>query len=245
MKLELNKIYNGDALELLKFIPNNSIDLVVTDPPYKITSRGNSGDTGGMLAKDLSKRGLIFKHNAIDIEDWIDDVYRVLKEGSHCYIMTNNKNLKHYLNVIENAKFKIFKTLIWKKDNCITNMFYMDTHEYIIFCRKGKAKRINNCGTKSVLDFSNKKMKDENGNNLHDTEKPVSLLSVLIANSSNEGEIVLDPFMGIGGVPVACKSLNRKYIGMEIDPNYYNISLSRLNEVQQPSARKRLIKKVK
>ena len=222
--LKLNKLYNMDCLEGMKLIPDNSIDLVVTDPPYKTTSRGSSGGTGGILKDKLNMKGMVFEHNSIKFSEWLPELYRVLKERSHAYIMTNNKNLKDMLIEIENANFEIFKTLIWAKNSPITNMYYMDSHEYIIFCRKGKAKRINNCGTKSVLNIDNVKNKQ------HPTEKPIDLIKIFIENSSQENEIVLDPFMGAGSTAMACKELKRNFIGFELDKQYYDIANKRISE---------------
>ena len=108
--------------------------------------------------------------------------------------------------------------------------YYMSQFEYILFFRKGKGKRINKCGTADILDIPNKKTKDENGKNIHDTEKPVELMKILIENSSLEGELVLDPFVGVGAVALACEELNRDYIGIELDENYYNIAKERIND---------------
>lgn len=106
--------------------------------------------------------------------------------------------------------------------------YYMSQFEYILFFRKGKGKKINNCGTSDILSVKNIKSKDNEGKNLHDTEKPVDLIKILIENSSNENEIVLDPFMGIGSTGVACKNLNRNFIGIEIDEKYFNIAKERI-----------------
>lgn len=220
------ELLSGDALELMKNIPDDSVDLVATDPPYKTTRRGSYGGTGGILKEDLNMQGKVFQHNDIEISDWIGQVYRVLKDMGHCYIMTNNVNLYEYLTEIQRAGFNIFKILIWKKDNCITNMYYMDNHEYIIFCRKGKAKKINNCGTKSVLEVANPK------NKKHPTEKPVELMEILIENSSEQGGTVLDPFMGSGSTGVACVNTNRNFIGMELDAGYFEIAKKRVEEAE-------------
>lgn len=218
------KLLQGDCLELMKEIKDNSIDLIVTDPPYKTTSRGSSGGTGGILKEEINKKGKVFKHNDIEFNEWLPELYRVLKDKGHAYIMTNNKNLKDMLIEIENAGFNIYKTLIWAKNSPITNMYYMDSHEYIIFCRKGKAKRINNCGTKSVLNIDNPR------NKLHPTEKPVELMEILINNSSNECDTVLDPFMGSGTTGVACINTNRNFIGIELDEDYFNIAKQRIEK---------------
>ena len=225
-----NMLLNQDVREVFKTIPDNSIDLVVTDPPYKTTSRGNAGTSGGMLQKEINKKGQVFKHNNIKPQEYIPELYRVLKDGSHCYIMTNHVNLQEMLNVATESGFKFVKCLIWDKGNKIMGQYYMSSFEYILFLRKGKAKRINNCGTADILRVPNIKLKGEDGKNLHDTEKPVELMKIMIDNSSNEGDIVFDPFMGIGSTGVACKNLNRNFIGIEKDPDYFKLAKERLDE---------------
>lgn len=226
------KLYNGDCLELMKLIPDKSIDLILTDPPYKITARGNGGNSGGMFQKKEVNNGKVFKVNDLEIEDWLPEFYRVLKDGTHCYIMTNNKNITHYLSVIDSSLFHFIKNLIWVKDNKIMGQTYMSQFEYVIMLRKGKHKRINDCGQGDVLQIPNKKMKNLEGKTIHDTEKPVKLNEILIANSSNEGETVLDPFMGVGSCGVACVNTNRNFIGIELDEGYYNIAKEKIESAQ-------------
>ncbi len=139
----------------------------------------------------------MFDVNNLEIEDWLPKFYEVLKDRSHCYIMTNNKNITHYLNIIDKSKFHYIKCLIWVKDNKIMGQTYMSQFEYIIMLRKGAHKRINNCGTSDVFCVPNKKLKDKNNKTIHDTEKPVELTDILIENSSIKGDTVFDPFMGI------------------------------------------------
>ena len=205
-------------------IADNSVDLLVTDPPYKTTARGSSGGTGGILKEEINKKGMVFKHNTIKFNEWLPECYRVLKNNTHAYFMTNNKNLKDMLTATERAGFKVFKTLIWAKNTAITNMFYMDSHEYIIFCRKGGAKKININGTKSVLGFDNPR------NKVHPTEKPVELMELLITNSTKEKDFVLDPFMGSGATGIACIKTKRSFIGIEIDWKYFNIAHERIDK---------------
>ena len=220
-------LYEGDCLDVMISIPNETVDLIVTDPPYKVTSRGNSGGTGGILKEEINKKGMVFQHNSIKFTDWLVELYRVAKNGSHTYIMVNNKNLKQMLNDVELAGFHIFKTLVWVKNTSITNMYYMDTHEYIIFARKGVAKKINHCGSKSVLFFDNPR------NKKHPTEKPVELMERLITNSSNLNETVLDPFAGSGATGVAAENTGRNSILIEEDPKYCKIIRNRMDNMQQ------------
>ena len=226
---EINLIH-GDCLEKLKDLEDNSVDSIVTDPPYKMTARGNSGNSGGMFLKDINKSGKVFNHNDILISEWLPHCYRVLKESSHIYIMTNHINLHEYLNIIKSTGFHFIKSLIWNKGNKIMSQYYMSQFEYILFCRKGFAKKINNCGTSDIIDIPNKKQKNSDGLNLHDTEKPVSLMEVLIQNSSIEKQTILDPFMGIGSTGLACKNINRNFIGIEMDKNYFDIAKNRIEQ---------------
>ena len=226
-------LINDDCKNLFKQIPDGSVDLVVTDPAYKTTKRGISVNTttGGLVRSDLGKQGKIFKYNEIKPFEYIPELYRILKEGSHCYIMTNHVNLYEMLTVAQDQGFHFIKSLIWNKGNKIMGQCYMSQFEYILFFRKGKHKKINNCGTSDILDIPNKKQKDPNGNNLHDTEKPVPLIQILIENSSNPNDLVCDPFVGIGSCPIACKITGRRFIGSEIDSKYFDIAKTRLSDL--------------
>ena len=224
-------VHNKDYKEVFNNIPDNSVDLVITDPPYKVTSRGNSGNSGGMLKKKINKQGMVFKYNNVKISDFMPELYRILKDGSHCYVMTNHVNLIEILNVAKECGFHFIKSLVWDKGNKIMGQYYMSQFEYILFFRKGKGKKINTCGTPDILRVPNKKMKGVDGKNLHDTEKPVELMKILIENSSNENDLVVDPFSGIGSVAIACKQLNRRFKGCEIDRDYFDVIETRLKEI--------------
>lgn len=221
-------LLNDNAIDVMKKMKDESVDLIVTDPPYKVTARGNAGNSGGMMQKKLSMQGKIFKHNDIKPIEYIPEFYRILKDGSHCYIMTNHVNLQEILNVATECGFKFIKSLIWNKGNKIMGQYYMSQFEYILFFRKGKGKKINKCGTADILDIPNKKTKGEDGKNLHDTEKPVELMKILVENSSQENEIVLDPFLGVGATGIACRELNRNFLGIELDEHYFEIAKNKI-----------------
>ena len=230
------KLLHGDCLNEIKKIPDKFIDLIITDPPYPTTARGSAGNSGGMLQKDINKKGLVFTHNDIDCEKYVPEFYRVLKDGSHCYVMTNHVNLIHMLNTFTANGFHFIKSLIWNKGNKIMGQYYMSQFEYILFFRKGRGVKINNCGTSDIISVPNKKQKGEDGKNLHDTEKPVELMKILVENSSKENGIVLDPFMGIGATGVAALNTNRNFIGIELDEKYYNIAKERINQATKEVA---------
>lgn len=228
--IEKCELWNGNCLEYVRTLEDKSIDLIVTDPPYPTTSRGHAGNSGGMLQKEINKKGKVFEHNNIDCTEYAPEFYRVLKDGSHCYVMTNHINLIKMLNVFTDCGFHFIKSLIWNKGNKIMGQYYMSQFEYILFFRKGYGKKINNCGTADILSVPNKKTKDENGKNIHDTEKPVELMKILIENSTQKGDIVLDPFVGVGSTALACIESERNYIGIELDEGYFNIAKKRIDE---------------
>lgn len=232
-------IINDDALNVLDYMieNNKTVDMIFTDPPYKVTQRGST-NSGGMLRKKIYRAGQVFEHNDIEIEDYLPRFYKVLKETGHCYIMTNHKNLTHFLKVIDEWKdsdtkqgFNFIKSLIWDKGNKIMGQCYMSQFEYILFLRKGASVKINNCGTSDLLSIPNKKTKGEDGKNIHDTEKPVALMKIIIENSSKPGETVLDPFVGAGGTAIAAYETGRKFIGSELDENYCGITNNRLEKI--------------
>lgn len=223
----------GNAIELIKSIPDESIDLVATDPPYRVTPRGSKETDRGMFAKKLNAQGKVFAKNDVKITDFASELYRVLKEQTHCYVMCNQTNLQSYLNELTRVGFKVTRVLVWDKGNKINNQFYMGQVEFIIFCRKGKAKQVNNCGISEIISIPNKKTKRKDGTNYHDTEKPVALMQLLIEQSTEVGDIVLDPFLGIGTTAVACVKSGRNFIGYELDTEYYAIAVMRLNKLKE------------
>ncbi len=244
--MDVDKIYNEDCLFRLSQLPDECIDLVVTDCPYKISSGGDSShkytrQPTGILSHKRTKHislsgvlndkdpvtfvrsGKMFEYNNIPFEAWLPDTYRVLKPNTHCYIMINGRNLKVLQIAAEQAGFVFQNLLVWRKQNATPSRFYMQQLEFILMLRKGGERWINDRGTTNCLSVPN-----IIGNKLHPTEKPVSLMRVLIENSSQRGEIVLDPFMGSGTTAIACIHADRRYVGCEIDPKYYKIAMQRI-----------------
>lgn len=253
------ELHNLDCLEVMKNIPTESVDLVCTDCPYHIVSGGCSNDAvkigrytqcGGILRKDghgnsymtesnhvslcgilndydpttYTKQGKLFKHNGIKFSDWLPDVYRVLKNDTHCYIMINPRNYMELQQEAEKVGFQFQQMIIWAKNNSTPNKYYLNSFEIILMLRKGRAKNINNMGTKNILFVPNIM-----GNKKHPTEKPEALMKILVENSTKAGDVVLDPFMGVGSTGLACKHNGRSFIGIEIDEKYYKIAEDRIN----------------
>ena len=121
------KLYLGDSLKIMSEFEDNSIDLIITDPPYSLGHRGH----GGMYKKrndnnvmKLAQEIIIFEHNP-HFKDYLDILYRILKNNSHAYMMINNSNLKEFLDVIEKSKFELCQILIWEKSTKIFNPYFM------------------------------------------------------------------------------------------------------------------------
>lgn len=161
------------------------------------------------------------------MSEWIPECFRILKNGSHAYFMVNSSNLLEMANVITSSGFKIHNYLVWEKNNCTPSQFYMKNCEYVIFCRKWKAKYINNIGASKTVH----KIDNILGNKVHPTEKPIALMDIYILNSSNDGDIVFDPFMGSGTTGYSAVSNNRRFIGMEIDTDYFQIAKERIESL--------------
>ena len=222
------ELWNEDCLNIIKTIPEKSVNLVITDPPYKLNkTTGSMTSTskvekwqGNLKAGDKTANII----NMVKFSEWLPEVYRVLKKDAHCYIWINDKNLVDLCNEAEKVGFKLHNILVWKKNNVTPNRWYMKNCEFILFLHKGKSFPIKNMGDAQLYECDNINGKDK----LHPTQKPIEYLERLIINSSNEFDTVLDCFMGSGSVGVACKNLNRKFIGIEKDEKYFKIAKERI-----------------
>lgn len=247
----IGKITCADCLDILPKIPDCSVDLVCTDCPYRITTGGATTGIYGNLREDSPrgvlfrgygkaqkptsaesdenaenvKLGKMFEHNEIKFEQWLPEIYRVLKDGTHCYIMVNGRNLAELQKQAEKVGFKYQNLLVWEKGNATPNKFYLNACEFILMLRKGGERWIKDMGQKTIL-----KVPNIIGGKAHPTEKPIGLMEVLIANSTNEDDIVLEPFAGGGSTCIAAKNLKRRFIGIEIDEEYAKIANERLKE---------------
>lgn len=229
MIIENDHIYNMDCLDGMKQIPDWSVDLIATDPPYCLTSRGSSGTMSGYWATDVARKGKVFEHNDIEIEEYLPEFYRILKPDAHCYIMCNNLNMPHFFDVISKSKFHFLKLLVWDKNSAVCGKYYMGQVEHIFFLRKGKDKPINDCGMSDLLSIPLQRDKDKDGNNIHDSQKPEMLFRILVNMSTDKGQVVLDPFIGSGTTAVACIKEKRHFIGFELNKAYYDKAVKRIN----------------
>lgn len=223
--METNIIYNMDCLEGLKQLPDKSVDLVVTDPPYEI------GTSGAGLYKQKDKQYVKELNGIKDgfSEEILDELCRVMKK-INIYVWCSQKQILPLLKYFVDKKKCNYNIITWHKTNPIPacgNKYLTDT-EYCLFFREKGVKVYGEFKTKFTYYVTPLNQKDKKLWN-HPTIKPLDIIKNLVINSSQENEVVLDPFMGSGTTAVACQELNRRYIGYELSKEYYDICMDRLN----------------
>lgn len=223
MVLEINNIYNMDCLEGMKQLEDNSVDLIVTDPPYEIDGIGGGGTFGTKNRKyhrDMEEANVKKGFN----NKLLVELLRVLKKVN-IYIFCNKNQIYQISKFFKDFNVDL---LVYHKKNPIptVNNKYLSDLEYIFFIREKGVKIYGDYKSKSKLFSAN-----INKNNFdHPTVKPIALIRKLILNSSIEGNLILDCFLGSGTTAVACKQLRRNFIGFEIDKDYYDIAQKRLDK---------------
>ena len=217
-----------DCLEGFKLIPDKSVDLVVTDPPYLIKSIKG----GGFIKNRPYKKDL--DNDLIEgfPESILDELCRIMKK-INIYVWCSKEQIAWLLNYFQ-AKGANIDVLTWHKTNptpaCNNN--YLPDTEYIVFAREKGVKIYGTYQTKKKYYITPINTKDKKLYN-HPTVKPLEIIQNFIINSSLEGEIVLDPFMGSGTTAIACIKTNRNYIGFELLEEYCKIAEKRISEVEE------------
>lgn len=206
---------NMNCMDLLKELPDKSVDLLLTDPPY------------GMDYLSGAKKEL---HKKIEgdkdlgwLPDWVKEVSRVMKDDSHMYIWCSWHKIDVFKQEFEKY-YKIKNLIVWaKKGGGMGDLKggYGGCHELCIFINNGKDLK-----GKRDTDVIDKAYRT--GNEFHPTQKPVNLFAYLIEKSSNEGDLVLDCFSGSGTTAIACHETKRRFIGSELDQQFYDVSMKRL-----------------
>jgi len=223
-----------DCLEGLKQIPDNSIDLVVTDPPYEIQTSGagiyKQPDKQYVKELNLMKDGFS--------PEILDELCRVLKK-INIYLFCSQKQIIPLLDYFVKEKGCNWNLLTWHKTNPVPacNNKYLTDTEFILFFREKGVKIYGEFKTKFTYYVTPLNQKDKKLYK-HPTIKPLEIAENLIINSSREGDAILDPFIGTGTTAVASKKLNRNYIGFEISKEYCIIAEKRISQI------KRAIKRV-
>lgn len=218
-----NLITKGDAVEWLRSLESESVDLVITDPPYESLEKHRAKGTTTRL-----------KHSKSSSNDWFPifpndrfpglfrELYRVLRRGSHCYVFVDQETMFVAKPVGEAAGFKFWKPLVWKKDTIGMGYHYRALSEFILFFEKGK-RRLNDLGTPDVIDAP----RVRNG---YPTEKPVALLDVFIRQSAGPGQLVIDPFMGSGSTGEAALKAGCRFAGNDVNEKALQMATQRLGQ---------------
>ena len=229
--IEPNKIYNKDCISWIKDVPDNTIDLVIIDPPYKIRKKTQEVNSLAIAVKkynlELQRDNLIDEYDKSILEELI----RVMKK-INIYIWCNGEQVPFYIDYFVNKNNCKMDILVWNKTNAMPlyNNKYMTDKEYCLYFRKGgycKPACYEDAKTVFYLPINQKDKKKW----IHPTIKPLSIIRTLIRNSSKENDVVLDCFLGSGTTAVACILENRNYIGVELNKKYYDIANKRISEL--------------
>ena len=220
MRFQLTR---GDAVAWLRTLPDESIDLVVTDPPYESLEKHRAIGTTTRL-----------KHSKASSNDWFEifpndrfaelfvEIYRVMKRNSHFYLFCDPETMFVAKPVAEAAGFKFWKPLIWNKQRIGMGYHYRAMYECILFFEKGKRK-LHDLGISDII-------AQPRINGGYPAEKPPQVAGVLIGQSTEPGALVIDPFMGSGSTGVAAVGLGRNFMGNDLCEEAMQITRQRLLE---------------
>lgn len=223
----------GDSYTLIKDIPDKSVDLIMTDPPYLIESTQAGGNSQlacsiQNMNDELPDGGGCGSLTISIKEEILDDFMRVMKTPN-IYIWCNHKQIPMYLDYFvtkHNCKFDI---IIWKKTNAtpLFNHKYLTDKEYCLYFRDGgycSPQNYDDAQTVYLqpINIADKKLYG------HPTIKPLNIIETLVKNSTRDGDTVLDPFMGSGTTGVACRHLGLNFIGFELSEKFFEIAKNRI-----------------
>jgi DNA modification methylase len=214
----------GDCLEVMRTIPDKSIDLVLTDPPYNIARKNNFATMG--------RAGIDFGEwdKGFDLFSYIDQVSRILKKDGSFVVFNDWRNLGAIAEYAEKQGFDTKDMIRLEKSNPMPrnrDRRYITDYECAIwFVKKGAKWTFNRQDSK----YQRPKFVASIESGLHPTQKNLSLMENLVKIHSNQGDMVIDPFMGSGTTGLACKNLNRKFIGIEQNADYFEIAKNRIYE---------------
>lgn len=231
-RFELDNIYNEDCYKAIKDIPDKSVDLIVTDPPYLIENTKAGGNSN--LAKSIQGMNNELQNNilteGIRIE-LLDEFMRIMKVPN-IYIWCNHKQIPIYLDYFVNEHNCSFDMILWNKPNAMPlfNNKYLTDKEYCLYFRKGGYCNPESYEEAKTVYTQPINITDKSLFN-HPTIKPLNIITNTIKNSSRKNDIVLDCFAGSGTTLIAAKDLNRHYIGFEIEKKWYEIAKNRLENI--------------
>lgn len=217
-------LHKKDAFAFLETLPNESVDLVFTDPPYWTLNKWRNVGTTTRLGGNTDKDKQTGWFETIDSEElWqlICEIYRVLKKDRHAFIMCDGQTLKWILGYVEEAGFDYYKPLIWDKVSLGMGYHFRSRHEFIVMLDKGKNRKPKNLSLPDI--FTVPMVKGG-----YPTQKPLGLINTFIEQFTEENELVVDPFFGSGTVPLSCKDFKRKFQGSDISDEAHKYTNERL-----------------
>lgn len=225
-------IFHGDAFEEIKKISDHSIDLILTDPPYNL-GQYSTGNIKMTWRKDFNNDIASWDKISFIPSDWICEFKRVLSPKGNIFAFTSYNLLGKWHEMFD-PEFDTFQFFVWHKTNPPPKLYkssFLNSCELIVCCwNKGhtwnfsKQNEMHNFIETSIC-MGKERLK---GDYSHPTQKPIKVLSHLLKIASNEGDTVLDPFMGVGSTGVAAVENKRKFVGFEIEDRYYEASKQRL-----------------
>jgi len=242
----VNKIYNQDCIDGMKTIPDGKIDLVVTDPPFAINFKAKKANYNRTSSRVLSGYNEITKENYYEFTlNWMSQCFRILKESGGMYVFSGWNNLADILNAIEEIGFITVNHIIWKYQfGVVTNRKFVTSHYHCLYiCKNDKKRKFfpyerfskeekNNQGRslhyKDKEDVWEIKREYWTGDEKTPTKLPAEIIKKILQYSSEEGDLVFDPFLGSGQTAVVSKLLKRNYIGFEIVKEYFDFISKRL-----------------
>lgn len=258
--MKKDTIHHGDCIEVLnKKIDKESVDLIFADPPYNLSGNGlkwKGNKTGGdwyMVNEEWDKMSA--PEYMQFTRKWIGSSHKVLKNTGSIYIACSYHNIAEVMIVLKQLDFKINNVITWHKTNAMPNMtrrVFTHSTEFVVWAVKDKKwifnyKELKEINPEKQKDGSFKQMRDvwalplvqgkerikgEDGRALHPTQKPEEMLKRIIIGSSNEGDLVLDPFLGSGTTAHVAKKLKRHYIGIDSNKKYIEMSKKRLKNLK-------------
>lgn len=222
----------GDSNHLIKDIEDNSIDLILTDPPYNL-SKYSTGNIELSWHKTINNDLANWDRNSFEPKDWVSEFKRILKPTGNIFAFTSY-NLMGKWHEAFDPEFDTFQFMVWHKTNPVPKIYkagFLNSCELII-CVWDKGHKWNFSSQKEMHNYietpicmGNERIKKP----FHPTQKPLKVLQHIIKISTDESDLVFDPFMGVGSTGAAALNLNRRFIGFELDYDYYAAAENRLN----------------
>jgi len=231
----INKIICGDCLEVMKGMPDECVDLVMTDPPFCV----DYGKRTKTLFRKQKQINLSYLWDKIVdlkkyrkfINDCLIEIFRIMKKNSSLYLWCGDNSLSYFRDFMEKIGFKYKATIIWHKTNPVPQfrkVNFLSSVEFLCFSQKGNP-TFNFKFQKNMHNFIESSIcmgKERVG--IHEAQKPLSIIRHFIEISSNKNNLIADFFLGSGTTALACKQLKRNFIGIEINPDYCKIAEERL-----------------